>query len=73
MKASHGCLLFNLKIQLIMANLDINVLYAKYENLKESFSAEVILEEFVQEMTSNQLQELLEGTCKSFDVDFDLL
>lgn len=56
-----------------MANLDINVLYAKYENLKEKYSAEKVLEEFVQEMTSNQLQELLEGTCKSFDEDFDLI
>lgn len=56
-----------------MEDLDIGELYAKYENLKEWYSAEEILEEFVQEMSSNQLQELLEGTCKSFDVDFDNL
>jgi len=56
-----------------MENLEIGELYAKYENLKERFSAEEILEEFVQELSSNQLQELLEGTCKSFDVDFEEL
>lgn len=56
-----------------MANLEIGELYAKYENLKEKYSAEEILEEFVQEMSSNQLQELLEGTCKSFDEDFEEL
>ena len=56
-----------------MANLEIGELYAKYENLKEKYSAEVILEEFVQEMSSSQLQELLEGTCESLDEDFDEL
>ncbi len=56
-----------------MENLEMSELYAKYENLKEKYSAEEILEEFVQEMSSNQLQELLEGTCKSFDEDFDEL
>ena len=54
-----------------MANLDINVLYAKYENLKERVGAESLLEEFVQQMTSNALQEHLEDTCKNFDIDFE--
>ena len=56
-----------------MENLEIGVLYAKYENLKENFSAEEILESFVQQMSSNALQSYLEDTCKEFDVDFDEL
>ena len=56
-----------------MANLGINVLYAKYEELRDQVGAEELLEEFVQEMSSNALQTFLEDACKSFDVDFDNL
>lgn len=56
-----------------MANLEIGELYQKYENLKEKYSAEEILEEFVQQMSSDALQSYLEDTCKNFDEDFDEL
>lgn len=56
-----------------MENLDINVLYAKYENLKEQVGAEELLENFVQQMSSNALQSYLEDSCKDYDVEFDEL
>jgi hypothetical protein len=54
-----------------MENLDISVLYAKYENLKEMVSAEDLLENFVQQMSSNALQSYLEDACKDYDIDFE--
>lgn len=54
-----------------MANLDIKVLYEKYEFLKDRYGAEQVLEEFVQQMSSNQLQDLLEDTYKHWDLIFD--
>ena len=51
-----------------MANLDINELYALYEDLKENVGAEELLEDFVQQMSSNQLQDLLEQSYKNFDL-----
>ena len=54
-----------------MENLDINELYAKYENLREQVGAEELLEDFVQQMSSNALQSYLEDACKNFDVDFE--
>ena len=54
-----------------MANLDINVLYAKYENLRDLVGAEALLEDFVQQMSSNLLQDLLEDAYKNFGMDFD--
>ena len=54
-----------------MANLDINVLYAKYEELRDKVGAEALLEDFVQQMSSNQLQDLLEDAYTNFDMEFD--
>lgn len=54
-----------------MANLDINVLYAKYEELRDKVGAEALLEDFVQQMSSNQLQDFLEDAYTNFDMDFD--
>ena len=54
-----------------MANLDINVLYAKYEELRDEVGAEALLEDFVQQMSSNQLQDLLETAYTNFDMEFD--
>ena len=54
-----------------MANLDIKVLYEKYDFLKDRYGAEQVLEEFVQQMSSNQLQDLLEDTYKNWDLIFD--
>lgn len=54
-----------------MANLDINVLYAKYEELRDNVGAEALLEDFVQQMSSNQLQDFLEDAYKNFDMEFD--
>ena len=54
-----------------MANLDINVLYAKYEELRDKVGAEALLEDFVQQMSSNQLQDLLETAYTNFDMEFD--
>ena len=54
-----------------MANLDIKVLYEKYEFLKDRYGAEQVLEEFVQQMSSNQLQDLLKDTYKNWDLIFD--
>ena len=53
-----------------MANLDINVLYAKYEELRDKVGAEALLEDFVQQMSSNQLQDLLETAYTNFDMEF---
>lgn len=54
-----------------MANLDINVLYQKYEDLKNQYGADAVLEDFVQQMSSNQLQDLLEQAYANFDIPFD--
>lgn len=54
-----------------MANLDINVLYAKYEELRDKVGAEALLEDFVQQMSSNQLQDFLEDAYTNFDMEFD--
>ena len=54
-----------------MANLNINVLYAKYEELRDKVGAEALLEDFVQQMSSNQLQDLLETAYTNFDMEFD--
>ena len=54
-----------------MANLDINVLYAKYEELRDKVGAEELLEDFVQQMSSNLLQDLLETAYTNFDMEFD--
>lgn len=54
-----------------MANLDINVLYEKYEELRDKVGAEALLEDFVQQMSSNQLQDLLETAYTNFDMEFD--
>lgn len=54
-----------------MSNYDINTLYTKYEYLKNKFGAEAVLEEFVQQMSSNALQDYLETTYENFDVVFD--
>lgn len=54
-----------------MANLDINVLYQKYEDLKNQYGADAVLEDFVQQMSSNQLQDLLEQAYTNFDIPFD--
>ena len=54
-----------------MANLDINVLYAKYEELRDKVGAEALLEDFVQQMSSNLLQDLLETAYTNFDMEFD--
>ena len=54
-----------------MTNLDINVLYAKYEELRDKVGAEALLEDFVQQMSSNQLQDFLEDAYTNFDMDFD--
>lgn len=54
-----------------MANLEINVLYQKYEDLKNVVGADELLEDFVQQMTSNQLQDLLEDAYKHFNIPFD--
>ena len=54
-----------------MENLDINVLYAKYEELRDKVGAEALLEDFVQQMSSNQLQDLLETAYTNFDMEFD--
>ena len=54
-----------------MANLDINVLYAKYEELRDKVGTEALLEDFVQQMSSNQLQDLLETAYTNFDMEFD--
>ena len=62
--------MFHLNIK-IMANLDINVLYEKYEYLRDRIGAENLLEDFVQQMTSNQLQDLLEDAYKNADIPFD--
>ena len=53
-----------------MANLDINVLYAKYEEVRDEIGAEALLEDFVQQMSSNQLQDFLEDACKNNDIPF---
>ena len=53
-----------------MANLDINVLYQKYEDLKNVVGADELLEDFVQQMSSNQLQDLLEDAYKHFNIPF---
>lgn len=54
-----------------MANLDISVLYQKYEDLKNQYGADAVLEDFVQQMSSNQLQDLLEQAYTNFDIPFD--
>lgn len=54
-----------------MANLEIGVLYAKYEDLKNQFGADAVLEDFVQQMSSDQLQDLLVDAYKNFDIPFD--
>ena len=54
-----------------MANLEIGVLYAKYEYLRDKVGAEDLLEDFVQQMSSNQLQDLLEDAYKHNDIPFD--
>ena len=54
-----------------MANLDINVLYAKYEELRDKVGTEALLEDFVQQMSSNLLQDLLETAYTNFDMEFD--
>ena len=63
--------MFNLLKLKIMANLDINVLYQKYEDLKNQYGADAVLEDFVQQMSSNQLQDLLEQAYTNFDIPFD--
>lgn len=50
-----------------MENLGINVLYSKYEELKEKVGAEKLLECLVQQMSSNTLQDLLEQAFIDFD------
>ena len=54
-----------------MANLEINELYAKYENLRDLVGAGSLLEDFVQQMSSNQLQDLLEDAYTHFGLEFD--
>ena len=54
-----------------MANLEIGVLYATYEDLKNQFGADAVLEDFVQQMSSDQLQDLLVDAYKNFDIPFD--
>lgn len=53
-----------------MANLEMNVLYQKYEDLKNVVGADELLEDFVQQMSSNQLQDLLEDAYKNFNIPF---
>lgn len=50
-----------------MENLGINVLYSKYEELKEKVGAEKLLECLIQQMSSNTLQDLLEQAFIDFD------
>ena len=50
-----------------MENLGINILYSKYEELKEKVGAEKLLECLVQQMSSNTLQDLLEQAFIDFD------
>lgn len=54
-----------------MANLEINVLYEKYEYLRDKIGAEALLEDFVQQMSSNALQDYLEDAYKNADIPFD--
>ena len=42
-----------------------------YEELRDKVGAEALLEDFVQQMSSNQLQDLLETTYTNFDMEFD--
>ena len=51
--------------------MEMNVLYEKYEDLKNQIGAEALLEDFVQQMSSNQLQDLLEDAYKNADIPFD--
>lgn len=45
--------------------------YEKYEYLKENFGAEEVLEELVQELSTDKLEEHMNDIAKAFDVDFD--
>ena len=53
-----------------MENLEMSVLYQKYEELKDRVGAEELLEDFVQQMSSNLLQDLLIDAYKNFDIPF---
>ena len=53
-----------------MENLEMSVLYQKYEDLKDWVGAEELLEDFVQQMSSNLLQDLLIDAYKHFDIPF---
>jgi len=49
--------------------MEITELYTIYEKIKDRIGAETMLEEIIQEMDSDQLQEMLEGVSKAYDLD----
>ena len=53
-----------------MERMEMNVLYRKYEELRDLIGAEALLEDFVQQMSDTQLQDLLEDAYKNADIPF---